>query len=58
MSKKDCNSCAHSVVYRVRIGDTAYGNYADDWDCEVMDKLTDDDVEQCNNGNCPYYEAI
>ena len=54
----DCDDCGHSCPYSVCIGDTAYGNYADDWECEMDGKMTDEEVEMANEGKCPYWKEL
>lgn len=51
----DCGDCGHSVSYWVKVGDCAYGNDVEDWDCEVSEEMTDEDVELSNEGKCPHW---
>jgi len=49
----NCEDCGQSIFSWVCVGDCAYGNDVEDWDCEVSDELTDEDVELANEGICP-----
>lgn len=55
---KNCDNCGNSCYYTVHVGDCAYGNDIEDWDCKVMDQMTDKDVELANDNKCPYWVAI
>lgn len=49
-----CDECAHSNYYMVRIGDDCRDK-AEEWDCDKMAEMTDEDVRLSNEGHCPYW---
>lgn len=48
----NCDSCFYSHV--------DYDRYTgiENWDCDVLDALTDKDTASCNHGFCPYWMVI
>lgn len=54
---KTCDNCAHSAYYTVRVGDRM-SDTVEDWDCDMLDRMTDEDTEMSNIGRCPYWKEI
>lgn len=52
-----CDDCKHMHSYTVCIGDCAYGNCADDYECDVEDWTEDDDMAM-NENRCRHYERM
>lgn len=52
---RDCSTCDHSRYSFVKVGDADYGNDMEDWDCDMMDRMTDEDVKASNEGHCPFW---
>lgn len=50
MMPHTCDTCAHSIVGSVQVGDR-WSDRIEDWACEVEDLLTDDDCD----GECHLY---
>lgn len=48
-----CPFCIHSSTYSVRVGDCAYGNCMDEWDCDA-----DVEWEGQQQGPCPAFQPI
>lgn len=55
--ESNCDSCMHSHTGMTRIiVDNRVADEYLDWDCDMLDKMSDEDVELANANQCKYYE--
>lgn len=52
-----CDDCKHAHSYSVKIGDCAYGNYADEFECDIEDWTEEDNI-LIDQNRCRHYEQM
>lgn len=55
--KSICDDCRHAHCSWVRVGDAAYGNCVEDFECDIEDWTEEDDIAM-NENRCRHYEKM
>lgn len=58
MPRHDCENCAKARSNPIHVDFEGHGPAGYDFDCDALERMTDEDVEWLDMGLCPYYEPI